>query len=96
VILLCAGDHWIMCCTQVMIKFVQLQIWEVVYGKDNQVKEVVKVMQLKGHKVSCFLELKCCLCLLLDRVTLLLLALSMGLTLLLHGSYRKWHKERPI
>ncbi len=96
VILLCAGDHWIMCCTQVIIKFVQLQIWEVVYGKDNQVKEVVKVMQLKGHKVSCFLELKCCLCLLLDRVTLLLLAVSMGLTLLLHGSYRKWHKERPI
>jgi WD40 repeat protein len=34
----------------VIIKFAQLQIWEVVYGKDNQVKEVVKVMQLKGHK----------------------------------------------
>jgi hypothetical protein len=66
-----------------------VKIWEVVYGKDNQVKEVVKVMQLKGHKVSCFLELKCCLCLLLDRVTLLLLAVSVGLTLLLHGSYRK-------
>lgn len=31
---------------------VLLQIWEVVYGKDNQVKEVPKVMQLKGHKVS--------------------------------------------
>jgi WD40 repeat protein len=27
-----------------------VKIWEVVYGKDNQVKEVPKVMQLKGHK----------------------------------------------
>ncbi|CAM6024716.1 unnamed protein product [Sphagnum balticum] len=27
-----------------------VKIWEVVYGKDNQVKEVAKVMQLKGHK----------------------------------------------
>lgn len=34
------------------IEVVLLQIWEVVYGKDNQVKEVTKVMQLKGHKVS--------------------------------------------
>ncbi len=62
----CPGDLWITCCTQVIIKFVQLQIWEVVYGKDNQVKEVVKVMQLKGHKVSCFLELKHCMCFLTE------------------------------
>ncbi|KAG0555738.1 hypothetical protein KC19_11G000500 [Ceratodon purpureus] len=27
-----------------------VKIWEVVHGKDNQVKEVTKVMQLKGHK----------------------------------------------
>jgi WD40 repeat protein len=27
-----------------------VKVWEVVYGKDNQVKEVTKVMQLKGHK----------------------------------------------
>ncbi|KAG6551374.1 hypothetical protein Mapa_007020 [Marchantia paleacea] len=27
-----------------------VKIWELVYGKDGQVKEVTKVMQLKGHK----------------------------------------------
>lgn len=27
------------------------QVWEVVYDKSGQVKELVKVMQLKGHKV---------------------------------------------
>lgn len=27
------------------------QVWEIVYSKDGSVKEVPKVMQLKGHKV---------------------------------------------
>ncbi|KAL2635592.1 hypothetical protein R1flu_007071 [Riccia fluitans] len=27
-----------------------VKIWELVYGKDGQIKEVTKVMQLKGHK----------------------------------------------
>ena len=27
------------------------QVWEVVYSKDGSVKEVLRVMQLKGHKV---------------------------------------------
>jgi len=27
------------------------QIWEIVYAKDGSVKEVLNVMQLKGHKV---------------------------------------------
>lgn len=27
------------------------QVWEIVYSKDGSVKEVSKVMQLKGHKV---------------------------------------------
>jgi hypothetical protein len=38
--------------SSLQIEMLLLQIWEVVYGKDNQVKEVPKVMQLKGHKVS--------------------------------------------
>lgn len=29
-----------------------MQIWEIVYSKDGSVKEVSKVMQLKGHKVT--------------------------------------------
>lgn len=28
-----------------------LQVWEIVYSKDGSVKEVSRVMQLKGHKV---------------------------------------------
>lgn len=28
-----------------------LQVWEIVYSKDGSVKEVARVMQLKGHKV---------------------------------------------
>lgn len=31
-----------------------LQVWEIVYSKDGSVKEVLKVMQLKGHKVIYF------------------------------------------
>lgn len=27
------------------------QVWEVVYSKDGTAKEIVKAMQLKGHKV---------------------------------------------
>lgn len=30
------------------------QVWEIVYSKDGSVKEVSKVMQLKGHKVIYF------------------------------------------
>jgi len=28
------------------------QVWEIVYAKDGSAKEVLNVMQLKGHKVS--------------------------------------------
>ncbi|CAN1761036.1 Probable methyltransferase PMT20, partial [Linum perenne] len=31
-------------------------VWEIVYAKDGSVKEVLNVMQLKGHKVSCQLH----------------------------------------
>ncbi|CAN1322335.1 Transducin beta-like protein 2, partial [Linum perenne] len=28
-----------------------VKVWEIVYAKDGSVKEVLNVMQLKGHKV---------------------------------------------
>ena len=31
--------------------YATFQVWEIVYSKDGSVKEVLKVMQLKGHKV---------------------------------------------
>lgn len=37
-------------------------MWEIVYSKDGSVKEVLKVMQLKGHKVRdtyCFVFSLC-------------------------------------
>ncbi|KAL8495493.1 hypothetical protein ACS0TY_019581 [Phlomoides rotata] len=39
-----------------------VKVWEIVYSKDGSVKEILNVMQLKGHKVVVRMHVICCLC----------------------------------